>query len=77
MFDRFDVCAAYYIFATNWHSGQSSDIYKIFGRLAKLRYSPSLRIRNGKLINENQRRIYRELVAKFVFQVENTEYNRS
>jgi hypothetical protein len=35
MFDRFDVCMAYYLFACDWHSGQNSPEYRIFGPVAQ------------------------------------------
>jgi hypothetical protein len=40
MFDRFQVCLAYYFFAAEWHKGQWSPEYKILGRLNNLRFSP-------------------------------------
>lgn len=39
--NRFDICRAYYWFAANYHTGQWSEEYTIFGRLDKLRYKPS------------------------------------
>ena len=54
--NRFDICAAWYLFAADWHEGQSSDIYATFGRLDRLgfRSSPILSTRslspNGRLI---------------------------
>ena len=32
-FDRFDICEAYYCYASDYHEGQFSKIYEIFGRL--------------------------------------------
>lgn len=36
MFDRFNICVAYYVYALEWHGGQDSKAYKIFGRLEKI-----------------------------------------
>ena len=47
MFDRFDVCDAYYQFARDYHRGQGSPEYAVFGRLDRLRYSPAHSVANG------------------------------
>jgi hypothetical protein len=39
--NRFDICEAYYLFASEWHEGQGSPTYAIFGRLARLGFRPS------------------------------------
>ncbi len=39
--DRFDICEAYYLFASAWHEGQFSPTYAIFGRLDRLGFRPS------------------------------------
>jgi len=41
-FNRFDICDAYYLFASHWHSGQFSETYRIFGRLHAIRYKPGM-----------------------------------
>ncbi len=54
--NRFDICEAWYLFASDWHEGQFSNTYAIFGRLERLcfRPSPMLSTRslspNGRLI---------------------------
>jgi len=35
-----DTCEAYYVFASLWHTGQGSRVYRIFGRLARLNFEP-------------------------------------
>lgn len=41
MFDRFAICEAAHLFASHYHSGQNSSIYKIFSRLHKIGFKPS------------------------------------
>ena len=41
MFDRYDVCEAYWLFACYWHRGSWSPEYAIFGRLSKLHFKPA------------------------------------
>ena len=41
MFDRFAICEAAYLFAADYHDGQFSQIYAIFGRLHKIGFRPS------------------------------------
>ena len=54
--NRFDVCEAWYLFASAWHEGQFSDTYAIFGRLDRLGFRPSPMLSthslspNGRLI---------------------------
>ena len=62
MFDRFDVCEANYVFAMDYHRGQSSSEYAIFGRLERLRFKPLWDIDRWKL-TENGKRILTDLVA--------------
>lgn len=40
MWNRFDICAAYYLFAMYFHGGGSSATYSIFSVFARLRYEP-------------------------------------
>ena len=39
--NRFDICEAWYLFAGEWHEGQGSDTYAIFGRLDRIKFRPS------------------------------------
>ena len=59
-FDRFDICEAYYLYANHYHEGQNSEIYKIFGRLEKLRFKPSPAL-TVKSLTKNGARIYSNL----------------
>ncbi len=60
-FDRFDICEAYYMFATLWHGGQFTKEYAIFGRLHKIGFRAPMSIDLEKL-TENGRAIYDDLV---------------
>lgn len=40
MFDRFQICEAYFIVASRWHSGQGSKGYAILSRLTRMGYCP-------------------------------------
>lgn len=63
MFDRFDVCEAYYLFACDWHNGQWSKEYAIFGRLHNIAFKPSPMLSRESL-SENGRRILAGLIRK-------------
>ncbi len=47
--NRFDICEAWYLFASEWHEGQDSDTYAIFGRLERMRFRPSPMLSTGSL----------------------------
>lgn len=60
MFDRFDICEAYYLFASDYHEGQWSKLYKVFGRLNKIGFKPGMNLRYESL-SENGKEIYNQL----------------
>lgn len=62
-FDRFDICEAYYMFASLYHGGQWSEEYRIFGRLHKIKFRerPSISV---ETLTENGREIFDALVAR-------------
>ena len=66
MFDRFDVCDAYYQFARHYHRGQWSSEYAIFGRLDRIRYSPAYSVANGgpSALSSNARFILSGLIRR-------------
>lgn len=37
-FDRSDICAAFWHFAAEYHGGQNSGEYAVFGRLHRMRF---------------------------------------
>lgn len=61
-FDRFDICEAYYKFATEYHGGQFSREYRIFGRLNRIGFKPSSAVERGELESENAQEIFDQLV---------------
>ena len=63
MFDRFDICEAYYLFACDWHRGQWSPEYAIFGRLHRMRFKPSPLLSRDTL-SDNGRWILAQLIRK-------------
>jgi hypothetical protein len=63
MFDRFDICEAYYLFAADWHRGQWSPEYAIFGRLHRMGFKPSPMLDKSSL-SENGRWILANLIRK-------------
>ena len=62
-FERFDICEAYYLYATLWHNGQGSESYRIFARLEKIKFKPGLLL-SLESLSENGRAIYNRLVEK-------------
>ena len=65
-FDRFDVCEAYYAYAVDYHSGQWSRAYAIFGRLDNIHFKPSCSIceKGYEALTENGKEIYDGLVTR-------------
>lgn len=67
-FDRFDICDAYYLFASLYHSGQFSPEYKIFGRLNAIGYKPSAGLvisREPFVMSDNAIAIFQKLVDRY------------
>ena len=62
-FDRFDICEAYYLFASEWHGGQWSPEYAIFGRLSNMGFSPSPILSKDSL-SGNARTILANLIRR-------------
>jgi hypothetical protein len=63
MFDRFDVCEAYYLFALHHHSGQGSATYALFATLARVGFKPSPFLRDRASLSANACEIYDSLVS--------------
>jgi hypothetical protein len=63
MFNRIDICEAYYLFACQYHNGQGSITYKIFGRLDALGFRASCMLKDEEDLNDNAREIFEHLVA--------------
>jgi hypothetical protein len=63
-FNRFDICEAYYLFASEYHSGQWSKEYQIFGRLNNIQFKCRDFLRSRDDLSENSQLIYDNLVSK-------------
>jgi hypothetical protein len=62
-FDKFDICEAYYMFATLYHGGQWSKEYRIFSRLHNIGFNPGPLLTVERL-SENSREIFDKLVER-------------
>ena len=62
-FDRLDICAAHYLFATLYHEGMWSDTYAKFAQLERVGFRPSPCLSDPKDLSENAREIFRQLVV--------------
>jgi len=58
--DRFDICEAYWCFAMDWHSGQYSPEYAIFGRLHRMQFNAARDLSYSRL-TDNGKAIYSQL----------------
>lgn len=67
MFDRFDVCEAWYVYASLYHGGQGSKLYQVFGRLQRIGFRPRPSLGEDTL-GENARYIYDSLVSRKILQ---------
>jgi hypothetical protein len=64
-FNRFDICLAYWAFASHWHDGQYCQIYAKFAQLERIKFSPGICQSDTPAdLPENAREIYRQLVVK-------------
>ena len=64
MFDRFDICEAWWVYAAEWHEGKHSAIYAVFGQLARIGFKPSPMLDGYEDLTENGQDIYDELVER-------------
>jgi hypothetical protein len=61
-FDRFDVCEAYYLYGSLYHSGQGSKEYAYMGRAHNLGFRPSASF-SYESLSDNGKTIFDNLVA--------------
>ena len=61
MFDRMDICNAYYVFGMLWHGGQGTREYGYLSRLARMGFKPGEQAQRGRLLDPGARAVYREL----------------
>jgi hypothetical protein len=62
-FDRWDVCAAWYCFAVNYHEGQYTKTYRILGRLKRLHVKLPASVVDRQELEANAAEIYLDLAA--------------
>lgn len=62
-FDRFDICEAYYLALSEWHSGQGSAEYARLCRLTSY-YTPRPML-TPQTLTESGKIIYQQLTRKF------------
>jgi len=60
-FNRFDICEAYYCFASDWHGGQWSKEYMIFSRLHHMGFKARQSL-SFETLTDNAKQIYLNLV---------------
>lgn len=60
--DRFDICEAWYVFASLWHGGKGSWLYAKLGQLDRLGFKPGIMLRGRSNLSENGQAIYDGLV---------------
>lgn len=63
--NRFDICEAYYLFAMEYHGGQWSPEYAVFGRLSRMEFRPSPMLSRARDLTENGRMIYSDLLRRY------------
>jgi len=62
-FERFDICEAYWLYASLYHSGQWSKLYAVLGRLHSIGFTPGMGFSYSSL-TDNGREIYESLVER-------------
>jgi hypothetical protein len=67
MFDRFDICEAWYLYAADYHGGQSSKLYAKLSQLNRIGFRPSP-ILSLDSLTENGQEIYQNLVDTKIYQ---------
>ena len=61
--NRFDICEAWFLYASHFHSGQWSALYKVLGRLERMQFKPAPTLALESL-TDNGRAIYVALVKR-------------
>jgi hypothetical protein len=64
MFDRFDICEAWFVYAMEYHEGKHSAIYAVFAQLSRIGFQPSPLLGSYDDLEENGQDIYDDLVAR-------------
>ncbi len=61
--NRFDICEAFYVYATLHHRGQGSKEYAIFGRLERIGFSASFQNVDPDKLTDDGKYLYERLVS--------------
>lgn len=64
-FDRFDICTAFWHFAAEYHGGQNSGEYAVFGRLSRLRFRLGRASEDKRNLSENARAILAGMIWRW------------
>ena len=69
-FDRFDICEAWYLYASHYHGGQWSKLYSILSyRLPiVLGFKPGAQLDGYMGLTDNGKEIYDNLVSRQLYQ---------
>jgi hypothetical protein len=81
-FNKFDICLAWYMYASHYHGGQFTKLYQVFGRLERIKFRASIMSKLEDYFDrelspdedrkydeyENARAIYESLVERKVYQ---------
>lgn len=62
-FDRFDILSAYYLYGSEYHSGQGSKEYAYMGRASNCGFKPGLSL-SYESLSDNGKEIFDNLVAQ-------------
>jgi hypothetical protein len=62
-FDRFDICEAWLLYASEHHTGQGSRLYRVLSRLDAIGFRARQSL-SADTLSENARAIYESLVAR-------------
>ncbi len=63
-FNRFDILQAYYLYGSEYHSGQGSKEYAYIGRVLNTGFQPGAWGMSYDSLSDNGKAIYDNLVAK-------------
>ena len=63
MFDRFDICEAYYLYADLYHGGGGSKEYALHSVFSRLHFRPRPSLAGPNDLEENGRMIFDALVS--------------
>lgn len=62
MFNRFDILSAYYVYGSDYHTGQFSKEYAYIGRVLNCGFRPADSL-SYESLSDNGKEIYNKLVA--------------